>query len=90
MRAEGGWTSYTEFVGATLYIDYMSGNAVLINLNFLQRKTKIFIDTIRGLQNVIFQIGPKTQGGYALMRGLQNEQNLEARGAPLIESSEYQ
>ena len=63
MLGGGGWTSYTEFACATLYIDYMSGNAVLINLNFLQRKTKIFIDTIRGLQNVIFQIGPKTQGG---------------------------
>ena len=63
----GAWGGggHHEFVDATLYIDYMSGNAVLTNLNFLQRKTKIFIDTIRGLQNVIFQIGPKTRGGVA-------------------------
>ena len=59
----------------------LSGNAVLINLNFLQRKTKSFIDTFWGLQNVIFQIGPKTQRGYALIGGVQNEQNLKARGS---------
>ena len=63
----GAWGGggHHEFVDATLYIDYMSGNAVLIISIWIFTKkkqfSKIFIDTIRGLQNVIFQIGPETQ-----------------------------
>ena len=38
-------------------------------------------------KNVILQIGPETQGRYALIGGgAQNDQNLEARGGRLIDS----
>ena len=44
---EGGLPSYTEFVDATLYIDYMSGNAMIINLIFFSSHWKVGWNFVR-------------------------------------------